>query len=277
MKIAVLMTCFNRVEKTLRCLQGLFAQALPEDCSFDVWLVDDGSTDGTGARVGEAFPQVHVVSGGELYWCKGMRLAWDRAAETHDYDAYLWLNDDVVLYPGGLKAAVEDSRQVGDNAVVVGTFATSAGSDEVFYGCGLEIGRPERAVPNGRPQRVRGYMTGNFVLVPRAVARKAGRIYDGFVHGVADTDYGLTLAEKGCELYVSSVMTGWCQPNRAASNAELRDMGFWSRMKLLWSPKGRNLHDAFLLKLRHRGLLVAVLSAMHIVWMVAFARSPHGK
>lgn len=39
--VAVLMTCYNRVETTLRCLRGLFAQKLPEDVTLDAWLNDD--------------------------------------------------------------------------------------------------------------------------------------------------------------------------------------------------------------------------------------------
>ena len=61
MKIAVLMTCFNRVNTTLACLERLFAQMLPEGYSFDVWLVDDASPDKTGAKVKSAYPQANVV------------------------------------------------------------------------------------------------------------------------------------------------------------------------------------------------------------------------
>ena len=43
MKIAVLLTSFNRKEKTKECLQSLY-KILSE---LDVYLVDDNSTDGT--------------------------------------------------------------------------------------------------------------------------------------------------------------------------------------------------------------------------------------
>lgn len=64
-----------------------------------MWLVDDASPDQTGAKVKAAFPEVHVIEGaGGLFWCKGMRLAWDKAiASGIKYDFYLWLNDDVML------------------------------------------------------------------------------------------------------------------------------------------------------------------------------------
>ena len=71
--IAVLMTCYNRVETTLRCLHSLFNQTIKQSdnqtISLDVWLVDDASPDQTGAKVKAAFPEVHVIEGaGGLFW-----------------------------------------------------------------------------------------------------------------------------------------------------------------------------------------------------------------
>ena len=61
MKIAVLLTCFNRKTKTLSCLKGLFqAQSIfnhksEEHIESEVFLTDDGCTDGTAQAVKEAF------------------------------------------------------------------------------------------------------------------------------------------------------------------------------------------------------------------------------
>lgn len=45
--IAVLLTVFNRKEKTLHALQNLFAQQLPEGVALEKYVVDDGCTHGT--------------------------------------------------------------------------------------------------------------------------------------------------------------------------------------------------------------------------------------
>jgi GT2 family glycosyltransferase len=47
-RIAVLLTCFNRKQKTLACLEALFNQTLPADTSLTTYLVDEASTDGIG-------------------------------------------------------------------------------------------------------------------------------------------------------------------------------------------------------------------------------------
>ncbi len=94
--IAVLLTCHNRRDKTIQCVTALYEQAgLEESYSIDVFLVDDASNDGTGEAVKNEFPQVYIIQGnGNLYWNRGMHLAWETAADAQDFDCYLWLNDD---------------------------------------------------------------------------------------------------------------------------------------------------------------------------------------
>ena len=62
-KIAVLITCHNRREKTIACLQFLYNCDLPENHELEVFLVDDGSIDGTGEAVKNNFQQVNVIEG----------------------------------------------------------------------------------------------------------------------------------------------------------------------------------------------------------------------
>lgn len=53
--IAVLLTAHNRKEKTLLCLDFLFKQKQVEEYTIDVYLTDDGSTDGTSEAVKKHF------------------------------------------------------------------------------------------------------------------------------------------------------------------------------------------------------------------------------
>ena len=47
----------------------------------EVFLVDDGSSDGTGIVVKEMFPEITVIQGnGKLFWNRGMFYAWDAAS-----------------------------------------------------------------------------------------------------------------------------------------------------------------------------------------------------
>ena len=65
-KVAVLLTCYNRKEKTLACLSSFYACEMPSNYQFEIFLVDDGSTDGTSLEVANQFPQVIIVAGSDL-------------------------------------------------------------------------------------------------------------------------------------------------------------------------------------------------------------------
>ena len=124
-RIAVLITSHNRRETTIACLNALFTQKLPQGVSCKVYLVDDGSSDGTGGAVSERYPSVNVIKGnGHLYWCGGMRLAWHEAFKR-DYDYYLWLNDDTFLHTKGIYVLLNTLKEIiqhnGSRSIIVGS------------------------------------------------------------------------------------------------------------------------------------------------------------
>ena len=101
--IASLTTVHNRKDTTIHCLKCLFDQkGCHNDFSFDVYLTDDGCTDGTAKAVTNlvngAIP-LHIIQGdGSLFWAGGMRRCWKEALKRHkEWDYYLLLNDDVEL------------------------------------------------------------------------------------------------------------------------------------------------------------------------------------
>lgn len=168
------MTCFNRRETTLKSIGALYEQVLPEGMDFDVYLVDDGCTDGTGEAVREQFPKVRVLQGdGNLYWCGGMRMAWAEAMES-DYDYYLWLNDDTMLLSGALQTLLATARDVrlreGYDGIIVGSCRDPI-TRRHTYGGRLKRNRccrlPDKPLPPSDRITPCDTMNGNLVLVPR--------------------------------------------------------------------------------------------------------------
>ena len=58
--IAILLTVFNRKEKTIKCLRNITAQSLPADTKFDIIIVGGGSTEGTVESVKTQCPHMNI-------------------------------------------------------------------------------------------------------------------------------------------------------------------------------------------------------------------------
>jgi GT2 family glycosyltransferase len=242
--IAVLLTCHNRKEKTLACLTALYSCIKSKDYVFKVFLVDDGSTDGTAQAIKDKFPQVHVIEGnGNLFWNRGMRLSWETAYKTQEYDFYLWLNDDTMLDLTALIELLECSEEAlkKDNqpAIISGACRKNDDENEFSYG-----GRTEECpvVPNGVLQKCK-YINGNAVLVPNKIYQKLGNLSPDYTHGMGDYDYGLRAINAGLYCYttktfiavcdVNEEIQGWCNPNVSLKKR-------WQQFK---SPIGLNINE----------------------------------
>lgn len=190
--VAVLLTVFNRKEKTLKCLQNLYAQLPIEDYAIDVYLTNDGCTDGTPEVVAEQFPKVHIIQGdGSLFWNRGMYTAWEEAAKR-DYDFYLWLNDDTFLFNDALRTIFDSSVKVGDKSIVCGA-TCSAVDSKITYG-----GRDSHGlvIPDSTTPKRCDHFNGNVVLIPRFVYDLLGNLDYNFRHAYGDFDYGLRAKSK---------------------------------------------------------------------------------
>lgn len=242
--IATLLTCHNRREKTLACLTNLYEARIPEDIHLSVFLVDDGSTDDTAKTVKKNFPEVNIIKGtGNLFWNQGMRLAWKTAAETKEFDFYLWLNDDTILDNDGLVEIINayDRAKILEEAEVIITATCRAVLDENNFSYG---GRNEAGpvIPNGYLQTCK-YMNGNAVLIPKIIFKELGNLSDDYTHGMGDFDYGLRAANNGFKCYTTKNYVATCPPNEGIPGWCNPENTLKKRWALFHSPLGLNIKE----------------------------------
>ena len=219
-RIAVLLTCHNRCEKTQAALRALFANHLPEDTSLYVVLVDDGSTDGTAAAISREFSQVEILHGdGQLFWNRGMHRAQQIAVRSSP-DFLLWLNDDTILVPDALRHLVnayEKLRVEHGCEVMVGGATVDGSSGVLTYGGLAPISRMRkfsfRKVPIANEPRKCEAMNGNIVLVPRSIYECVGPLDPAFEHALGDIDYALRVNAAGFAVFVAQGFQGYCSAN----------------------------------------------------------------
>ncbi len=256
MKIAVLITVFNRREITLLGLKSLMKSIgkMSHDFVFDIYMTDDGCTDGTADAVKKEFPSVIIINGdGNLYWGGGMRYAWQTAAESGiEYDYYLWYNDDSNLYEEALLTIFEYASE---NRIITGAFCSSQGA--ATYG-GRDADN-QILIPNGFPQEV-VMMNGNLVLVPEKIFQAVGNISSHLKHGGGDFDYGFRARKAGFKIFLTNGYVGIADRHDEYipkyCSTELR---FIKRWKMLHSPVYSPM-EHFKYNFKYNGIMSAVKS-----------------
>jgi GT2 family glycosyltransferase len=243
-RIAVLITCHNRKDQTIACLDRLSSQVLPKDIALSVYLVDDGCTDGTGETVRVRYPAVTILKGnGSLFWCNGMRLAWRQAAQS-DPDFYLWLNDDTFLRSDCLSMLIEtwnESSGVGANSCIVVGSCCDPITGEFSYGGqmlrGHHPGRLNPALPDTVSVKQCDTFNGNCVLVARSAFQTVG-IMRQFKHAMSDIDYGLLAKRAGVRVILAPGYVAECEVNFDPGSWYYNNLARRERWRLLLSRKG---------------------------------------
>ena len=246
--------------RSLACLAALFKNSLPGGYCIEVFLVDDGSTDGTADAVRASFPKVRVLSGdSNLFWCRGMHKAFEIALQGN-YDYYLWLNDDTTLRPDALSRLLECEAELGhrEPVIVVGS-TIDAETGELTYGGVVRSSRFRpttfrRVVPDEVPQRCDS-MTGNIVLIQSKVAQAVGNLDPVFEHAMGDTDYALRARQLGFEVWLGSGVFGTCDNNPKAGTFLDASLPLSRRWQQMMSRKGLPWRSWLALTRRHAGPL----------------------
>ena len=264
-KVAILMTCFNRLEKTKQCLVKIFNSEIPNNISIDFYLVDDGSTDGTYDYIKKNYPEINLIRGtGSLYWSGGMFMAWNIASSIYKYDYYLWINNDTFIYPNSLQIIFSAAKKTHNSAIITGSLESLI-QNKITYG-GVVKGEKRSHIPNGELTECE-IINGNFVLIPNKIFRIIGNIDPLFRHAIGDHDYGLRAINSGFKCYVTPIVVGVCEVNDGEYIWRQSNINLFSRLRNLYSPLGyAEPFPYFIYICRHYGFLKAIkqLISMHI-------------
>lgn len=247
-KIAVLLTCFNRKEKTINCLNHLFK--LKSD--LDVYLVDDGSTDGTSEAILKDFPKVNLIKGsGNLFWNRGMHLAWENASKKN-YDYYVWLNDDVVVHENCFNELLWCASFTKNKAIISGIIEDSDKKNTLYGGFD-----PDKKLiqANGKLNPIRN-LNGNVVIIPKEVHLVLGNLDPYYHHDLGDVDYGLRAQKNGIGVFTTRVAVASGEKNDIC-RVRQNNTTISKRFKKLYSPLGANPKIIFYYRKKYFGFINA--------------------
>jgi N-acetylglucosaminyl-diphospho-decaprenol L-rhamnosyltransferase len=109
--LSIILVSWNTRKLLTSCLTSIYTY--PPHCQFEVWVVDNASSDGTQEMLREIFPQVHLI---ENIKNLGFASANNQALSLVDSPYILLLNPDTIIKPGALNelvAYIDKNPQVG--------------------------------------------------------------------------------------------------------------------------------------------------------------------
>ena len=244
MKLDVILTCYNRAEKTRQCIERLQSSASKSkyDVRLQFFVCNDGSTDNTSEILREFGEAVFEITGnGKLFWAKGMAAAL-KAAESTEKDFYLMVNDDVLFEPNVIDILFDNYGEYTEkNPVIVG--ATKDDRDDSFtYGGYIWNGKAlKKKMTPVKPDSKNLYCNTanwNCVLMPAEVYQVVGEIDSNYEHSFADFDYSNRLISAGVRMYVANQYIGTCRRNDEEGTWRDKNLDCRKRIQLLHRPNG---------------------------------------
>lgn len=256
-KIATIITCFNRKNKTISSLTHLFnaekkynTQHTQNSIELSIFLTDDGCTDGTADAVSAICTgkNIHIIQGnGNCYWAGGMRLAWKEALKAEkDWDFYLLLNDDTLVsmsvFDELFATHAYSLKTYGKPGLYSGIVCDTNDENRITYG-GEKFhsnaqGKSYNINPSKTPQEV-DMTNANILLVDKNIVKKIGIFYDGYIHGCADYDYSMMAKKNHFPTLTTAKVCGKCEYDHLSGLSEIQkliSMNLKQRKEYVYHP-----------------------------------------
>lgn len=218
-RVEIVTPVHNRKELTLQFLRSI-SRLDVTGLDIGIVVVDDGSTDGTSAAIGQQFPDVDVVEGsGDLWFTEGSNVGIRRALEKHP-DYILACNDDQVFDPRSVRRMVETAERyprsiVGSLLLLWDTphllFQVSPQWSTLLGGWRHWYQQTIWTIPT-RPWKV-DLIVGNCILFPAEALRTSGLMRSDRYPNFGDAEITPRMKREGWELLIDPGARVFCQPN----------------------------------------------------------------
>ena len=212
-RVAVIVLTHNKYADTAECIDSILATTYP---SYDLVLVDNGSTDSSITKLRKRFPTLDILCNADNLGVAGGRNAgWEYCKDRYSPDYSLFLDNDTVVRPdvvGRFVDYMNEHPEVGISGPKTYTASPSnmimsAGIKTNFYtGLVADVGTGQEDVGQFDTSRDVAACGGFCMFVRRAVFE----VCDGFdtvfnPYGWADVDLCLRASKKGFRTsYVAS-------------------------------------------------------------------------
>ena len=219
-KVALVIPVHNRRDTTLQALTSLTRIDM-SGLDVRVYIVDDGSTDGTSDAIRAQFPDTILIAGdGNLHYAAGTNRGVEAALEG-DPDYVVTMNDDAVFHEHFLHRLIKTARE--NPRSIVGALLLLWDEPHKVFQVGQvwDTWKGGWQIPgdwtafNVPPSAFEvECIVGNCVLFPADAIRECGLMDEKtFPHGWGDAQWLMRMRKAGWKLMVDPKSYVWCEPN----------------------------------------------------------------
>jgi N-acetylglucosaminyl-diphospho-decaprenol L-rhamnosyltransferase len=238
-QLSVVIVSWNTRDLLVQCLESVYAdQQAPE---FEVWVVDNGSSDGSLELVRQRFPQTQVVANDDNL---GFARANNQALGQISSPFALLLNSDAVLPSNAIVKLLACMSEHPQAAAVGPLYLNADGSFQASYGnfptlatellllTGLArwllgLHYPSQPVADMHQPRLVDWVPGACLLVRMQAMRHVGLLDEGYFFYSEEVDWCYRLRQQGWQVWfvpTVAVTHHLSQSARLASQARLRNL-----------------------------------------------------
>lgn len=271
--LSIVLVCWNNKEYLDQCLKSLYDTGMRH--SFDVIVVDNGSTDGSQQMLAEKYPQVMIIQNDSNV---GLGKASNQGIEATQGRYVLLLNNDTIVNGASFDTMVDFLEQNPRVGAVGGKLLNPDGSIQTCYNYFSTLGeeflvatrlgelmRPGYpAVMSGDEVKSVGWLGSACLMVRRATLDEVGLLDENyFIYG-DEADLQYRIKKAGWEIYYL--------PDATTIHYGGRSMTRWPRRKLVY--RGKMLfykkHYGFLRTTTLRIMLIILSLAKLIPWAILY-------
>jgi GT2 family glycosyltransferase len=281
--ISVIVVSFNTRGLVLDCLASVFETI--KDISFEVWLVDNNSTDGTVGAVRKAYPDVAIIENEENL---GFAAANNQALRQMNGRYALLLNSDTVLTKGAVRELYEFMEHTPEAGMACGQLLNQDGSKQnsiASFPSLLTLLANETALrilmPDRFPSKRRDYASpievnsgiGACLMVRKEAIDDVGFFDERYFFFFEETDWAYRMKRDNWAMYfVPSARIYHAQGKTVGSGVNSRIMFYRSRY-LFFKKWHRHSYPLFYSIVFLRLLVNAVLSFIGLLFTLGFKES----
>jgi GT2 family glycosyltransferase len=285
--ISVIVVSFNTRGLVLDCLASVFETI--KDISFEVWLVDNNSTDGTVGAVRKAYPDVAIIENEENL---GFAAANNQALRQMNGRYALLLNSDTVLTKGAVRELYEFMEHTPEAGMACGQLLNQDGSKQnsiASFPSLLTLLANETALrilmPDRFPSKRRDYASpievdsgiGACLMVRKEAIDDVGFFDERYFFFFEETDWAYRMKRNKWAMYfVPSARIYHAQGKTVGSGVNSRIMFYRSRY-LFFKKWHRHSYPLFYSIVFLRLLVNAVLSFIGLLFTLGLKESIRGK